>query len=214
MVSRGVRLSVGGSVASVGDGRCEFGSKRSSVASQRSGVAGVSRWSSVGQRGSKFSISWGSISQWGSEFCVCWGSIAGVRHWASDLGYNWSSYDWSNGFHGKSSRLFVDNCVESVDGVGGVMDDSASSVRFLEGVAALDDVSIAGFFVVFVVSGQSILDSVSIGVLRLVMVVGYNCFCQRCSIGKGRGNWYQTSTGCGQTSGEDYELKKLNCNTK
>jgi hypothetical protein len=66
----------------------------------------------------------------------------------------------------------VHDCVESVDGVGGVLDGTTSAVRLHQTVAALYDVSAAALLLALGVSGQSVLDVVSVAVLRVGVVVG------------------------------------------
>jgi hypothetical protein len=60
------------------------------------------------------------------------------------------------------SGLLVDNSVESVDGVGGVVDDAAGSVSLDEGVRSSDNISVAGLVLFLVVSGQGISNGVSV----------------------------------------------------
>jgi hypothetical protein len=69
----------------------------------------------------------------------------------------------------------VHDGVESVDRVGGVLDGTSGAVRLHQAVAALDDVSAAGFLLSLGVSGQSVLDVVSVAVLGVGVVVGVDC---------------------------------------
>jgi hypothetical protein len=56
----------------------------------------------------------------------------------------------------------VDDGVESVDGVSGVVDDAAGAVSLDQGVRALDDISVAGLVLLLVVSGQGISDGIRV----------------------------------------------------
>jgi hypothetical protein len=66
----------------------------------------------------------------------------------------------------------VHDCVESVDGVSGVLDCATGAVGLHQAVAALDDVSISCLLLSLGVSGQSVLDVVSVAVLGVGVVVG------------------------------------------
>ncbi|CAD6227756.1 GSCOCG00006212001-RA-CDS, partial [Cotesia congregata] len=75
------------------------------------------------------------VGDWCSELSNCWcGVVGGVGCGCSVVGGG----SWCYGFHGNLSGFFADDGVESVDTVCGVVDSSASSVRFEEAVAALD----------------------------------------------------------------------------
>ena len=70
--------------------------------------------------------------------------------------------------------VLVDVGVESVDGVSGVVHGPDGAVRFGEGVAALDDISVTAFSLTLGVSGQRVLDAVGERVGRVwVVLVGY-----------------------------------------
>jgi len=66
----------------------------------------------------------------------------------------------------------VDDGVESVDRVSGVLDGTHCAVRLHQAVAALDDVSTSALLLALSVAGQSVLDVVSVAVLRVGVVVG------------------------------------------
>jgi len=78
------------------------------------------------------------------------------------------SGDFSNS--GGSGSL-VDDGVESVDGVSGVLDGTTSAVRLHQAVAALDDVSVAGLVMLLVVSGVGIVHTVREGIFRGTVAV-------------------------------------------
>lgn len=86
--------------------------------------------------------------------------------------------DWScgNGFHSNSGCFFADDCVESVDWVSGVVDGAFGSISIDEGIAALDDISVASFLLAFRVTGQTVVHVVGIAVLRMRIIVGVDCF--------------------------------------
>ena len=69
-----------------------------------------------------------------------------------------------------NASLFANDGVESVDGIGGVVDDSAGSIGFNEAVLSLDYISVTVFLLVLEVSGQTVLDVVSEGVLWVGVV--------------------------------------------
>jgi len=100
---------------------------------------------------------------------IYWG-VLGI-YW-SVLGIDWSvlSIDWSVGnsdagglSNGNSDLSWgsVDNSVESVDGISGVSDGSDGTIGLNKGVFSLDDISVTGFVLVLLVSGQSIGNGVS-----------------------------------------------------
>uniref|UniRef100_A0A182FQT8 Uncharacterized protein n=1 Tax=Anopheles albimanus TaxID=7167 RepID=A0A182FQT8_ANOAL len=80
---------------------------------------------------------------------------------SSDLGHSWVSQrsgvlgDRGNSLHGK--WLTVDDGVESVDGIGGVLDDATGAIGLNQRVRSSDNISRAGLLLFLVVSGQSIL---------------------------------------------------------
>ncbi|KAG8229058.1 hypothetical protein J437_LFUL005691 [Ladona fulva] len=91
----------------------------------------------------------------------------GVGKGSSDLG------DDGGGDGGlNDGGLTVDDSVESVDGVSGVVDGTAGAIGFSQTVRSLDDISIAALVLVLGVSGESILDVIGVGVLGMRIVVG------------------------------------------
>lgn len=83
--------------------------------------------------------------------------------------------DWDDGLGddgwGMSNTFLGDDSVESVDGVGGVVDDAAGSISFDQGVLSLDVVSVAGFVLGLGITGQRVMDVVGVGVLGVGVVV-------------------------------------------
>ena len=65
----------------------------------------------------------------------------------------------------------MDDGVEPVDRVSGVLDGTHCAVRLHQAVAALDDVSVTGFVLALRVASQMILDVVSVAVLGVRVVV-------------------------------------------
>ena len=114
------------------------------------------------------------------------------------------------GHHG---GFTVHDGVESVDGVGGVLDGATGAVRLHQAVAALDDVSVAGLLLSLGVSGQSVLDVVSVAVLGVGVVVGVDC--GGGGVGQGGGSCrghkgggaYDTGPGDGYKCGEEDKLQ-------
>lgn len=87
------------------------------------------------------------------------GSDDGSGHWSFD---DSPGDDWS---YGGNSGLTVDDSVETVDGIGGVVDDASAAVGFDERVAALDDVTGAGLVLGLRVTGDGVLHVVGEAVL-------------------------------------------------
>jgi hypothetical protein len=98
-----------------------------------------------------------------------------LRYWSSKTGHGGGD---SNGCShlsdggGDHGRLTVYDCVESVDGVSGVLDGTTGAVWLHQAVAALDDVSISSLLLSLRVSCQSVLDVVRVAVLGVGVVVG------------------------------------------
>ena len=65
----------------------------------------------------------------------------------------------------------MDDGVESVVGIGGVLDGASAAVGLDEGIAALDDVTVARLLLRLDVTGQSVVHVVTVGVLRMGVVV-------------------------------------------
>lgn len=94
-----------------------------------------------------------------------------VDWYSSDLsGVCWSIGDWSSGVLGNNwgslhdSSILVDDSVESVVWVSGVLNGSGGTIGFNQGVGSLDDVSLTGFVLALVVTGQGVLDVVGVAV--------------------------------------------------
>lgn len=119
------------------------------------GVCGCS----VGQRSSDFSD--------GGSYDWSWGGV-GQRSVSNGGSSNWSSGD---SFDGNRGRFFADYSVESVDWVSDVVDGASGSIRFQQGVATLDNVSVAGFLLALGVTGQAVVDIIGVAVLRMRIVV-------------------------------------------
>jgi len=109
--------------------------------------------------------SWaGSVSDWGSNSGVTedWGS----NNWSVDLGDNWGNSLGNSDGWGRS----VDNSVESIDIISGVGDGTDGTIGFNKGVLSTDNISVTGFGLLLLVSGQTIGDGVSIVVLWMRIV--------------------------------------------
>jgi len=83
-------------------------------------------------------------------------------------GISQGSGDLSVGGGGNDGLLdggfLVDDGVESVDGIGGVVDDATGSVSLDQGVRSGDDITVAALVLLLVVSGQGIGNGVSVAV--------------------------------------------------
>lgn len=73
--------------------------------------------------------------------------------------------------NGGSERGLADDRVESVDGIGGVVDGASGAIGFGERVLASHHISVAGLVLVLVVSGHGILDVVGEGILGMGVVL-------------------------------------------
>lgn len=107
----------------------------------------------------------------------CWLGVVGDS-WLvvsnSGLG-NDGLLDWNDGLGDDGwavgSSFLGDDGVESVDRVGGVVNDAAGSISFDQGVLSLDVVSVAGFVLGLGVTGQRVVDVIRVGVLGVCVVV-------------------------------------------
>ena len=108
--------------------------------------------------------------------------------------------------------LPADDGVETVVGISGVLHGSLQAVSVHQGVAALDDVSVAALLLALAVAGEAVLDVVGEGVLGVgVVVVGYDGLgdCQRGRI-FGDGGRVRDG-GWGQHSGASYSDDSCEC---
>uniref|UniRef100_A0A182NWN0 Uncharacterized protein n=1 Tax=Anopheles dirus TaxID=7168 RepID=A0A182NWN0_9DIPT len=80
-----------------------------------------------------------------------------------DLGNGGNSLD--------GQRLTVDDGVESVDRIGGVLDDALRAIGFDERVRAGHNISRAGLLLALVISGQCVRHGVAVAVLWVGVVV-------------------------------------------
>ena len=143
-----------------------------------SGVwSGVCCRSGVGQRGG-YLCDGGGIRERSSHLSDCGCSIC----------YRGSYFSYR-----RSKGGLVDDGVESVDRVSGVLDGAHCAVRLHQAVAALDDVSTAALLLALSVAGQSVLDVVSVAVLGVGVVVGVD--------GHGGGDLSDGGGGIGEGSG-------------
>jgi hypothetical protein len=123
-------------------------------------------------------VSWGGgsvVDGWGSGNGLNdgWGSSV-IDGWSSGVVDGWSSGNSLNDSWGGSNGLdngwgsgnlngqwlTVDNSVETVDWVGGVVDGSLVSISIDQGVLTLDNISVTAFVLGLGVSGEGVLDVV------------------------------------------------------
>ena len=69
------------------------------------------------------------------------------------------------------NSFLADNCVESMDGISGVIDNTLGAIRFNQWVLSLNDISITWFSLWFSITGQTIMDVIWEWVLRVWIVV-------------------------------------------
>jgi hypothetical protein len=124
---------------------------------------------------------WGRVRNWGSQFSYGGGVDHGgrsVREGSSELGdrgcvgdgcgdlsHGGGIGDWGGDLHGEG--LLVDDSVETIVGVGGVLNGALSAIGVNHGVRSLDNITIASFMLGLGVTGQTILNIVSEAVLRM-----------------------------------------------
>ena len=88
--------------------------------------------------------------------------VSQMGSWVSDLGNGGVGQrsgdlgNWGNGLDGK--WLTVDNGVESIDWIGGVLNDATGAIGLNQGVRSSHNISGAGLLLFLVVSGQGILE--------------------------------------------------------
>lgn len=114
----------------------------------------------------------GGWGEWGDGGCKASCNGGGDGGSAKDWSRRYWGGDFSYGWYGNGEGLFGDDGVESVDGIGAVVDLPSGTVRVQEGVGSSDDVPAAGFDLSVTVTGEGVLDFVAVGVLR-VGVVGF-----------------------------------------
>ena len=141
------------------------------------GAGGVSQRSGYLSEGGGGICSGGGICDGGSNLSDCGGG----------------DYGWGNSFRDYCG-FTVDDGVESVDRVSGVVDGPHCAVRLHQAVAALDDVSVTSLLLSLGVASQSVLDVVSIAVLGVGVVVGVD--------GHGGGDLSDGGGGIGEGSGD------------
>jgi hypothetical protein len=114
---------------------------------------------------------------------ISWSGVGVTKSWSGVTDWSMGISDWSgNGMHGSdwgsnylfsddSLSLFLDNSVESIDGISSISNNSDGSIRFDEGILSLDNISVSGFGVRVLVSGQTISNGISevvlwVGIIR------------------------------------------------
>lgn len=130
----------------------------------------------------------------------------GVRERGGEFGHGSGVGDGGGYFgdHGLLHEGFpVHDGVETVVGVGGVLYGTSETVWVHQGVAALDDVSVAGLVLVLAVPGEAVLDVIGVAVLRVwVVFLGDDGFGDGGGVGYGSGD-FGVGGGVGQGSGWD-----------
>ncbi|KOC62889.1 hypothetical protein WH47_02592, partial [Habropoda laboriosa] len=133
----------------------------------------LSSWGSIGE-GSGNLGDWGGIGDW----CSCeFGHRGGVGDWSGGEFSNWSSGDlgYWRGNERSGGCFFTNDSVESVNWIGGVVNDTSGSVSLEEGVAALNYVSVTGFLLALGIAGKAVVHIVSVAVLRMGVVFVVHC---------------------------------------
>ena len=185
--------------------------------------------SGVRERSSGDLGDWRCVSDRGGDF----GNGSGVGDGSGGDFSDWSGGDfcyWSSGDDRGSSCLFADHGVESIYWISDVIDYARGAVSLDEGVAALDDVTVACLLLALGVAGQTVVHVVSVAVLRMGVEVGvhglgYHCLShggsrhcnrrrvsqvRRWSVGQRFRRAEESSVGCCYERGEDDELRTTN----
>ena len=186
-----------GAVSERGSGRVGSGCKGRAGVSQRAGEPGVGGCG-VGKR------SRGGDGE---------GGLHGQRCGDGEGGLDDGSGDGDGGscLDGEGGGLLADDSVESVEWVGGVVDDAAGAVSLEEGVLALDDIAVAGLALGLEVAGDGVGHVVAVGVLWVGVVLGVghlgdHGLGDRGCHGHGGGG-QESGVGDGHEGGEGDELK-------
>jgi hypothetical protein len=138
----------------------------------------------ISYRSQCFSIGRGGVGHGCGDFGDCGSSISnrgcdpgdrgcGISHRSHSLSIGRGGVGNRGGdlSDGGGKRLLVHDGVESVVRVGGVLDCTTGAVGIHQAVAALDDVTVAGFMLALGVAGQVVLDVVSVTILGVGVVV-------------------------------------------
>lgn len=152
----------------------------------RSGVAHDS--GGVRQIGGSVAHNWG-MGHVGGRMV---GSAVIGRHWSmgnvgwsvvgsavvsgrSVVGGDWSMSHGNGGsdslYNGGSERGLADDGVESVDGIGGVVDGATGAIGFGQGVLASHNIAIAGLVLVLVVTGDGVFHIIGEGILGMSVII-------------------------------------------
>jgi hypothetical protein len=113
---------------------------------------------------------------------------------------------------GLEKRTLLDHGVETVDRVGSVVNSTTGTIRVVERVLAVDDVSAARFHLTLGISGDGILHVVTERILRIGIVLGVDYGLHDGDLSVGYGMSDDRSSGDGYQSGEDEELSQTNLN--
>jgi len=113
----------------------------------------------------------GIVGNWGHSLDHSWGSI--VSHSGGSIVGNGSSsnglHNWGNG-NSLDEGFTVDDSVESVDGIGGVLDCALVTISIDQRVLSTDHITIAFLDLALGVAGEGILDIVGVLVLGMGIV--------------------------------------------
>lgn len=112
-----------------------------------------------------------SVDGW---LCV-FGGWKDVFGWRWSVFDYWSDWNWSGVCFGGGrvgAWLLVDDGIEAIVWVSGVIDGALGAVWFDQAVAALDDVALATLVLALGVTGHMVLDVVGVAVRRVWVVFG------------------------------------------
>jgi hypothetical protein len=117
------------------------------------GISGVGNGGGISQRSGDLSVGGGGIGGVGDG--------GGISQGSGDLSVSGGGNDGLG-----DGGFLVDDGVESVDIISGVLDGAAGAVRLDQGVRSTNDITVAGLVLLLVVSGQGIGNGVSVAALK------------------------------------------------
>lgn len=121
------------------------------------------------------------------------------------------SGNWGDSLDGNSGGFLADYGVETVDWVSDVVDGALGAIGLQKGVAALDDVAVAGLVLALGVAGQTVVHVVRVAVLGMRVEIGVHSLgdCGGCGVSYGGSRSDDTGVGNGHKGGESDKLQKI-----
>ena len=146
----------------------------------------------------------GGVVGWLSVVRDGWLGMVGDG-WLSVVGDSWGVVD---GLDGDMGGFLVDDSVETVVVISGVFDGAAGAIRIHEGVAAVDDVSVAALVLALDITGMRVMHIVGVLVLGMRVVFSvddlgvHGKWCQVVAV---VGRWQDSGVGHRHQEGREYD---------